>query len=718
MLNKYGSKRDNSTAYRWQYDGIVPDIILTEHYEQNGLFSKIIDAPAEEAVKHGFTANLKTPENEELLTDTLDALDWEVKAATAVKWARLYGGSIIVMFIDDGGGIEEPLNIKKIKGIDELRVYERAVVQPDYTAVYYGKPRYYEVSSLSGYFQVHASRCLVFRNGILPEQAVNQQLLHWGIPEYQRISRELRECSTAHGHGVRLLERSVQAIYSMKNLSSTVSTEDGEAKVLKRLQMIDMARGILNSIAIDSEGETYDFKSITFSGVKEIIDTTCNMLSAVTSIPQTVLFGRSPSGMNATGQSDLENYYNLIERIQKMMLRGNLKTLVDVILRAALAKGEISEKPKYKIEFNPLWSLSETEKATVDQARASTSFSKAQTAQLYIDMGALDPSEVRKGLAADSEFEIETLLDDLPEDDLMAAFGQEPAAPMSDEPLPKQPTPQPQPPKTDAKDTSASVGVIVLNDTGEKILCGRRRDNKLICGPGGNIQEGETPAQAAIRETQEEFGITPINLKRVGRITGFEGDKYGEPYIYLCTEYEGELKASREIKTPSFFPFDEFENEGAELFPPFEESLKFLCNTDEKSFTNSDNCARIKVDDILTVDGGPGSGRYPKGSGENNGKITTPSKTISEVYQEGVGRFAVVPGTPITRQATIAGGGKKPVKQESRLLKDYGGTKGQWTKRTQDIVIDVGGTHKTAEVHSFYEPTLGHVEQKIKYFRK
>ena len=192
LLNKYGSRSDNSTAYRWQHDGAVPDVILTDHYEQNGLFSKIIDAPAEEAVKHGFTAGLKTPEDEELLADALDALDWEIKAATAVKWARLYGGSIIVMLINDGGGIDEPLNMKKIKGIDELRVYERAVIQPDYTAVYYGDPRYYDVSSVGGHFRVHASRCLLFRNGTLPEQTANPQLRYWGIPEYQRINRELR----------------------------------------------------------------------------------------------------------------------------------------------------------------------------------------------------------------------------------------------------------------------------------------------------------------------------------------------------------------------------------------------------------------------------------------------------------------------------------------------------------------------------------------------
>ena len=60
MLNKYGTPQDNSTAYQYQHDGLVPDMYLTEQYETNGLFSKIIDTPAEEAVKHGFDLGLKT----------------------------------------------------------------------------------------------------------------------------------------------------------------------------------------------------------------------------------------------------------------------------------------------------------------------------------------------------------------------------------------------------------------------------------------------------------------------------------------------------------------------------------------------------------------------------------------------------------------------------------------------------------------------------------
>lgn len=447
LLNKYGTKQDNSEAYKFEREPVIPDMQLTGLYEGNGLFSKIIDTPAEEALKHGFDLNLKSDELNAFVEDALDDLEWEERAATAIKWTRLYGGALIVMLIDDGRGLEEPVDWEHIRSIDELRVYERSIVQPDYASLYqqdyggkgvgnrvskFGQPEYYYVSSIYGSFKVHESRCLVFRNGVLPEQTSNATYLFWGMPEYVRIRRALRETVTAHTDSVKLLERSVQAIYSMKGLASLLTTDDGENQVLKRLQLVDTSRGLLNSIAIDSEGEQYDFKTFQFSGVKDVIDATCNMLSALTNIPQTILFGRSPAGMNATGDSDFESYYNFVEKIQRLMLKRNLRTLLDVVFRAGIASGDVAEEPDYKLEFKPLWSLSDTEQAAVDQTKAQTALVKAQTAQAYVDMQALDPTEVRRRLASDEEFDVEDIISEDDEDDLLQSLlGTEPSA-MSD----------------------------------------------------------------------------------------------------------------------------------------------------------------------------------------------------------------------------------------------------------------------------------------------
>lgn len=52
-----------------------------------------------------------------------------------------------------------------------------------------------------------------------------------------------------------------------------------------------------------------------------------------------------------------------------------------------------------------------------------------------------------------------------------------------------------------------SVNVVVTNQAGEILLI-RRTDNDNWALPGGAIDLGESVSQAAIRETQEETGIT------------------------------------------------------------------------------------------------------------------------------------------------------------------------------------------------------------------
>lgn len=581
LLNKYGTMQDNSMGYSYSQEPVITDLELIRLYEGNGLFTKIIDRPSEEAVKHGFDIDYGDEDIAEYVDDRLDELEFEDKFATAQKWARLYGGAIIVMLCDDGGGLEEPLDWNKVTTIEELRVFERAIVQADYTSLYnfhffdtmnskkpFGQPEYYHVYSMYGYFTVHYSRCLIFRNGRLPEHTTNALYRYWGMPEYVKINRALRECITSHEDGVKLLERSVQAIYKMKNLAQLLSTDAGEDKVLQRLQVIDMARGILNSIAIDTDGEDYDFKTLPMSGVKDVIDSTCNMLSAVTNIPQTILFGRSPAGMNSTGENDLENYYNMVENIQKQNMKKNARTVIDLILKQGMIEGKIPEVPKYKMKFAALWSTSESEQADISQKKAQTEQTKAQTAQVYIDSGVLDPSEVRKSLANEGDFDIEEVITeddlDLPEDTFSPTemsgtseaddFGLEFKSEVED-----------------SADCTAAA-VIVIKDG--KILCGSRRTSEGICGPGGHIEEGETSEEAALREAQEEFNIVPLNILPLGVYKSSTGS-YCDSMIYFTDQFTGTPEADGgEMLNEQWLSLEELR--GKFLFPPFEESLKML----------------------------------------------------------------------------------------------------------------------------------------------
>lgn len=658
LLNKYGTNQDNSEAYKFEREPVIPDMQLTGLYEGNGLFSKIIDTPAEEALKHGFDLNLKSDEVNAFVEDALDDLEWEEKAATAIKWARLYGGALIVMLIDDGRGLEEPVDWEHIRSIDELRVYERSIVQPDYASLYqqdyggkgvgnrvskFGQPEYYYVSSIYGSFKVHESRCLVFRNGVLPEQTSNATYLFWGMPEYVRIRRALRETVTAHTDSVKLLERSVQAIYSMKGLASLLTTDDGENQVLKRLQLVDTSRGLLNSIAIDSEGEQYDFKTFQFSGVKDVIDATCNMLSALTNIPQTILFGRSPAGMNATGDSDFESYYNFVEKIQRLMLKRNLRTLLDIVFRAGIASGDVTEEPDYKLEFNPLWSLSDTEQATVDQTKAQTALVKAQTAQAYVDMQALDPTEVRRRLASDEEFDVEDIISEDDEDDLLQSLlGTEPSTMSDVEAAQKNieqgqapggeeqsttvaPTATPPTTNADAADTDRGVGVLVVQDG--RFLCGTRLKGGSVGGPGGHIEAGESPEDAAIRETQEEFGITPKDLMPVAFLSDLK-PPYCPSHVFLCTDFDGSIRcADGEMTSPGFITAEkvaELSTQNPErLFPPFAQSIAALLDVLSSNPGLTSDAQNAKMKDRMDFNEADHprdeNGQFAEGEGSSSG---------------------------------------------------------------------------------------------------
>lgn len=658
LLNKYGTKQDNSEAYKFEREPVIPDMQLTGLYEGNGLFSKIIDTPAEEALKHGFDLNLKSDELNAFVEDALDDLEWEERAATAIKWARLYGGALIVMLIDDGHGLEEPVDWEHIRSIDELRVYERSIVQPDYASLYqqdyggkgvgnrvskFGQPEYYYVSSIYGSFKVHESRCLVFRNGVLPEQTSNATYLFWGMPEYVRIRRALRETVTAHTDSVKLLERSVQAIYSMKGLASLLTTDDGENQVLKRLQLVDTSRGLLNSIAIDSEGEQYDFKTFQFSGVKDVIDATCNMLSALTNIPQTILFGRSPAGMNATGDSDFESYYNFVEKIQRLMLKRNLRTLLDVVFRAGIASGDVAEEPDYKLEFKPLWSLSDTEQAAVDQTKAQTALVKAQTAQAYVDMQALDPTEVRRRLASDEEFDVEDIISEDDEDDLLQSLlGTEPSTMSDVEAAQKNieqgqapggeeqsatvaPTATPPTTNADAADTDYGVGVLVVQDG--RFLCGTRLKGGSVGGPGGHIEAGESPEDAAIRETREEFGITPKDLVPVAFLSDLK-PPYCPSHVFLCTDFDGSIRcADGEMTSPGFITAEkvaELSTQNPErLFPPFAQSITALLDALSSNPGLTSDAQNAKMKDRMDFNEADHprdeNGQFAEGEGSSSG---------------------------------------------------------------------------------------------------
>ena len=108
-------------------------------------------------------------------------------------------------------------------------------------------------------------------------------------------------------------------------------------------------------------------------------------------------------------------------------------------------------------------------------------------------------------------------------------------------------------------DTPNSVLVIVQK--GNKILVVERSKTDQWMPlhwsyPGGHIQKGETPYYAAKRELEEETGLKPKTVV----YTGIRDAANGKMYIYLCDEYEGDVKLNFEHSDHKWVTYDEVED--------------------------------------------------------------------------------------------------------------------------------------------------------------
>lgn len=98
-----------------------------------------------------------------------------------------------------------------------------------------------------------------------------------------------------------------------------------------------------------------------------------------------------------------------------------------------------------------------------------------------------------------------------------------------------------------------SAATVVLNDQNELLLIkGPRRGWEM---PGGQVEEGESLEEAAIRETKEESGIDVEVLKFCGIFQNVERSICNT--LFLCKAVGGEPRTSPESLEVGFFPIQE-----------------------------------------------------------------------------------------------------------------------------------------------------------------
>lgn len=358
----FGNGIGGGLARFWSARQSVLDV--AEIYSASGLAAKIIDRPADDCVAQGITID---NDIDEIIANEYDRLSVYQHLSDGLRWGRLFGGSAIMMIAKDGKDLTEPLNLDTLDLIEELRILDISQIRTteqvygDPSLSTYGKPEIYRITPPSGiHYDLHETRMIPVGTTPLPIIMHEKRQLYWvGKSALEGCVKSISRYEQAMEWALRLLERKQQGIYAMEGLGEMFNQGDDDI-ITKRINMIDLVRSNLNSIVID-KNDTYDIKNLDVGGIQQLIQENMVAVSADSDIPVTILFGKSSTGLNATGMGDLENYYSMVGRIQERNARPVLERLTSILWMQREFRSKIPDD--WRIKFNPLWEPTQKEQS-------------------------------------------------------------------------------------------------------------------------------------------------------------------------------------------------------------------------------------------------------------------------------------------------------------------------------------------------------------------
>lgn len=347
--------------------------LINDLYRSHWIVRKIIDSVPEDMTKNWI--NITTQLEPEQLK-RLDKLQRTTRVKRdilkALKWGRLYGGAGAVMIIEGHEDIlDEPLDYDFILpgSFKGLMVADRwtglfpsSDIIDDISSPEFGLPKYYEWTLETGKrMRVHHSRVLRFTGRELPLLERYSEV-GWGSSEVEIVFDELKKRDNASGNISYLLFLANLRVLKMRDLGEVLSLGDEHSQTelyntVTRLNQMMSSMGIY-MMDRDDHFETHQY---SFNGINDIYESFMLDLSGAAEIPVTKLFGRSPAGFNATGESDMKNYYDMISQKQVSQLDPALDKLLPVMSMSEF--GFIPNDLDYK--YNPIMEPSESELADI-----------------------------------------------------------------------------------------------------------------------------------------------------------------------------------------------------------------------------------------------------------------------------------------------------------------------------------------------------------------
>lgn len=370
-------------------------------YIQSWAAAHFVDIPVDDMWVRGREWEDENEESLDRLNEEEMMLEVNERLAGAMKAARLYGTGLAMMMTNEAPADTE-LNVDMIREGDltNILVLDRYSVRPrdwvlDPYNPQYGKPMYYD-ATLEGGVEIsfHHSRVLRFdgRKSITSEGWTGFYERDWGISELlYAITEIIHDAALAANISQLSYEASIPVVKSegFRDVITGGGTAD-DPSVATLGSRINLYKSLYRIMFMDIN-DSFERVNVTFAGIADLMDQYWKRLAAIAKIPATRFLGRSPEGMNATGDSDSANYAMSVKSMQERLLKRPLTLLDKVVAR------HLGMMAPLKYTWRPLTDMSDKDQAEVSRTRA-------EALAIAYDRNALTEDEFRERLSGDELF--------------------------------------------------------------------------------------------------------------------------------------------------------------------------------------------------------------------------------------------------------------------------------------------------------------------------
>jgi phage-related protein (TIGR01555 family) len=325
----------------------------------------------------------------------------------ATVFGRLYGGGLLIIGADDGQDMATPLNEDGIKTIRYLAWIDRRFV---FASTWYAEigPKFGEVETWEivnpfggqSNTRVHESRVIRF-DGAPVDFLMRRRLLGWSLSVLQAPYDTLRQYDQSFQSIANLMIDMSQAVMKINNLAQLISND--QRTLNTRMQMVDMSRSSGRMLYLDAQNEDFERAATPLTGVADVIQMQMLNVAAAAEMPVALLFGREPSGLNATGDADFRRFYDNVKGKQINYLEPKLRRAYELICKAkdSPTHGRV---PPTSFTWHKLYEPTELEQSQIR-------WNMAQADEKYVANEILLPAEVASSRFRNGELNLDTEID-------------------------------------------------------------------------------------------------------------------------------------------------------------------------------------------------------------------------------------------------------------------------------------------------------------------